>query len=215
MQDGTKTPAVARRRGRPRRVEPAQALDRALEAFWTHGYAGTSLDALSSATGMNRPSLYATFGDKQQLYLRTLDRFGEVMEAAAGAAMAEATSLREALSGFYRAALAVYLGDGRDEGPLARGCHAICTAAAEAPAEPAIRAALQAVLALIDSRLAERFRQAIAAGELPPDTDAEALGMLAGATLHSLAIRARAGTPRPVLERLVAAAVRQLLGPAG
>ena len=215
MQDGTKIPAVARRRGRPRRVEPAQALDRALEAFWTHGYAGTSLDALSSATGMNRPSLYATFGDKQQLYLRTLDRFGERMEAAAVAAMADAATLREALAGFYRGALSVYLGDARDDGPLARGCHVICTAAAEAPEEPAIRAALQAVLALIDRRLAERFAAAVAAGELPADSDVEALGLLAGATLHSLAIRARAGTPRPTLERLVEAAVARLCGPAG
>jgi AcrR family transcriptional regulator len=215
MQDGTKISA-ARGRGRPRRVEPDEALTRALDAFWTGGYTGTSLDELSAATGLNRPSLYATFGDKRQLYLRALARFADGMEAAVGAAMADAQTLRDALARFYGGALAVYLGDsGGGSAGLARGCFVIGTAAVDAPEEPAIREALQAVLMLIDTRLTTRFRQAIAAGELPPDTDAEALGMLAAATLHSLAIRARAGTPRPVLERLAAAAVVQLLGPAG
>lgn len=211
MQDGTKKTAT-RRRGRPRRVEPDEALDRALDAFWTGGYAGTSLDALRTATGMNRPSLYATFGDKRQLYLRTLARFADDMEAAVGAAMAEATTLREALRRFYAGALAVYLGDADPSMPaLARGCFVICTAAVDAPEEPAIRAALMDTLALIDRRLADRIRQAIRAGELPPNRDADTLALLAGATLHSLAIRARAGTPRATLERLADTAIAQLL----
>lgn len=213
MQDGTKISST-RGRGRPRRVDPDDALTRALDAFWTGGYTGTSLDELSAATGLNRPSLYATFGDKRQLYLRALARFADGMEAAVGAAMADAQTLRDALARFYGGALDVYVGA---PGPtaLARGCFVICTAAVDAPEEPAIREALHAVLTLIDTRLTARFRQAIAAGELPADADAEALGMLAAATLHSLAIRARSGTPRATLERLAAAAVAQLLGPAG
>lgn len=209
MQDGTKI-STPRRRGRPRRVEPGAALDRALDAFWTGGYTGTSLDELSAATGMNRPSLYAAFGDKRQLYLMALARFGQMMEAAVGTAMAEAPTLRDALARFYDGALDVYLSG---DAP-ARGCFVICTAAVDAPEEPLIRTALQDVLALIDRKLAARLRQAVTAGELPADRDVELLGALAAATLHSLAIRARAGASREQLAALAAASIAQLLGPA-
>lgn len=210
MQDGTKI-LPARGRGRPRRVEPEAALDRALDAFWTGGYNGTSLDDLSAATGMNRPSLYATLGDKQQIYLRALARFAQTMEASVSAAMADAPTLRDALARFYSGALDVYLSG---DAP-ARGCFVICTAAVDAPQEPAIREALNATLSLIDQKLAARFRQAVERGELPPDAHVDALGALAAATLHSLAIRARAGASRSSLEALAAASIAQLLRPAG
>ena len=67
-----KTDSSPRRRGRPRAYDPDVALSRAVETFWAHGYAGTSLDDLSAAMGMNRPSLYAAFGDKRDLYLKSL-----------------------------------------------------------------------------------------------------------------------------------------------
>lgn len=209
MQDGTKI-STPRPRGRPRRFEPDEALDRALDAFWTGGYTGTSLDELSAATGMNRPSLYAAFGDKRRLYLTVLDRFTQMMEAAVSTAMANAPTLADALARFYSGALTVYLGG---EG-IARGCFVICTATVDAPEEPLIRDALQSGLTLIDTRLAARFRQAVEAGELPADTDVDTLGALAAATLHSLAVRARAGTPRAALEALAAASIAQLLRPA-
>lgn len=210
MQDGTKTTAP-RPRGRPRRVEPSAALDRAIDAFWIGGYTGTSLDELSAATGLNRPSLYAAFGDKRQLYLTALARFVERMEAAVSTAMAEAPDLRGALARFYDGALDVYLSG--DE--PARGCFVICTAAVDAPEEPAIRDALQAVLTGIDVKLAARFKRAIASGELPADSNADALGALAAATLHSLAIRARAGASQAALTALAQASIDQLLRPAG
>lgn len=209
MQDGTKI-STPRGRGRPRRVEPEAALDRALDAFWTGGYTGTSLDELSAATGMNRPSLYAAFGDKRQLYLTAFARFAQRMESAIGPAMAEAATLADALAAFYRGALDVYL-----SGDEARGCFAICTAVVDAPEEPLIRDALNSVLNLIDARLAARFRMAVEAGELPPGTDVGMLGSLAAATLHSLAVRARAGASRSSLEALAAASITQLLRPAG
>jgi len=210
MQDGTKTSSV-RRRGRPRRVEPCAALDRALDAFWTGGYTGTSLDELSAATGMNRPSLYAAFGDKRQLYLAALAHFAQIMDTAVSAAMAEAPTVRDALARFYDGALEVYLSG---DAP-ARGCFVICTAAVDAPEEPLIRAALHDVLARIDRKLAARLQQAVTAGELPAGSDVDLLGALAAATLHSLAIRARAGAPREQLAALAAASIAQLLGPAG
>ena len=63
------------RLGRPREYDPEVALQRATDAFWDAGFSGTSLDDLSARTGMNRPSLYAAFGDKQALYLKTLESY--------------------------------------------------------------------------------------------------------------------------------------------
>ena len=77
-----------KRRGRPRAYEPQVALARAAAQFWKAGYAGTSLDDLVAATGMNRPSLYAAFGDKRDLYLKTLEYYREEGRALARDALA-------------------------------------------------------------------------------------------------------------------------------
>src|SRR3569623_3585959 len=92
---------MTKSRGRPKNYDPEVALDRALEAFWEGGFAATSLDALASATGMNRPSLYAAFGDKQSLYLKAMDRFSGGMREAVRGKLFNDGSLAEALTGFY------------------------------------------------------------------------------------------------------------------
>src|SRR6187402_1618698 len=112
-----------KRRGRPRAYDPAQALARAAEVFWKAGYAGTSLDDLVEATGMNRPSLYAAFGDKRDLYLKTLERYREEGRELARHALAGNPMLRVFLKRFYGKALELYLAGGP------RGCYSIGTAA--------------------------------------------------------------------------------------
>ena len=83
-----------KRRGRPREYDPDAALVRATESFWERGYSGTSLDELSEATGMNRPSLYGAFGDKRDLYLKTLAHYREEGRALARQALADQPTLR-------------------------------------------------------------------------------------------------------------------------
>src|ERR1044072_4831053 len=97
-----------KRRGRPRAYDPAQALARAADTFWKAGYAGTSLDDLSAATGMNRPSLYAAFGDKRDLYLKTLEHYRDQSPALTRAALADDPPLRVFLKRFYDKALDLY-----------------------------------------------------------------------------------------------------------
>src|SRR5918993_4135780 len=70
-------PSAPRKRGRPRAYEPDVALTRAMEVFWRDGFAATSLDTISAATGMNRPSLYAAFGDKRDIYVKAYERYRE------------------------------------------------------------------------------------------------------------------------------------------
>src|SRR3982074_382488 len=72
-----KVEAVAppKRRSRPRAYQPDVALGKALDLFRKDGFAATSLDDLSAATGMNRPSLYGAFGAKRQLYINSYGRY--------------------------------------------------------------------------------------------------------------------------------------------
>src|SRR5688572_30717433 len=90
-----------KKRGRPRGYDPATAVARAANTFWKAGYAGSSLDDLSAATGMNRPSLYAAFGDKRDLYLKTLEYYRDEARALARAALADRPPLKVFLKRFY------------------------------------------------------------------------------------------------------------------
>jgi AcrR family transcriptional regulator len=199
---------MPKRRGRPRAYQPEDALRAIIEAFWNTGYSGTSLDDLSAATGMNRPSLYAAFGDKQSLYLKALDRYCERGEAAMREALAYDRPLDEGLMRVYTKALSIYFsGEGRP-----RGCFAIGTATTEAVQDPEIRTALARGLRSLDDGFEARIRAAQESGELPEHADAATLAMLASATLHTIAIRARSGTERSELEKIARNAVAMICG---
>jgi len=193
----------APRRGRPRAYDPKTALARAAETFWKAGYAGTSLDQLAAATGMNRPSLYAAFGDKRGLYLKTLEHYRDEYRELARRTVADDPPLRVFLKRFYDAALDLYLAG--DDGP--RGCYSIGTAATEATVDPDVRAFLADSTRNTDAFLKSRIDKGRQRGEVPPDADTAALAYLATATMHTIAIRSRAGLPRQELDALVDAAI--------
>lgn len=197
-----------KRRGRPRSYDPDVALARAIESFWQAGYAATSLDDLSEATGMNRPSLYGAFGDKHDLYLRALAHYWEVSRRAMREALAYDRPLREALQRVYRLALTSYLsGKG---GP--RGCFAISTATTEAVRDAKIRTSLAQGLREIDEAFEARIRFAKDRGELRRGADPTALAVVASAVLHTLALRARAGASRSALQAVADTAVDFICG---
>jgi len=195
-----------KRRGRPRAYDPEEALARAAATFWKAGYAGTSLDDLSSATGMNRPSLYAAFGDKRDLYLKTLEYYRDEGRALSRAALAGEPPLRVFLKRFYDKALDLYFGDGP------RGCYTVGTAATAAAVDDGVRAFLAESMRSTDSFLRAQIEKAKARGEIARDADPVALAYLATATLHTLAIRSRAGLPRKELEALARAAIEVICG---
>jgi AcrR family transcriptional regulator len=197
------------RRGRPRAYDADTALARAVDAFWDAGFAATSLDDLSQATGMNRPSLYAAFGDKRELYQKALDRYRERAREAFKEAFADDEPLRSALRRVYDTAIAIYLSGARG----ARGCFIIGTAVTQAVTDVQARAALADTLVEIDEAFARRIRSAQRGGELPGEANPVMLGKLAAAALYSLAIRARAGASRTELEAVADAAVDLIGGP--
>src|SRR3954465_11362450 len=104
-----KLTAGAKRRGRPRAYDPETAIARAAATFWKAGYAGTSLDDLAAATGMNPPSLYAGFGDKRELSPKTPDHYRAEYRALARRTLADGPRLGVFLKRFYDAALDIYL----------------------------------------------------------------------------------------------------------
>jgi len=194
-------------RGRPRAYDPDVAMDRIIDVFWERGFAATSLDDLGAAAGMNRPSLYAAFGDKKAIYRGAVERFRTRMRATQRRILEEEPDIRAAVRGFLRSALKTY-SDG-DAGP--RGCMALCTANVEAASDDDIRADLSVILREMDAGLAQRFQRAKREGQIPSDADPAALGRLTAAVQHSLAIRARAGQPRAKLARMVDDAVAVIL----
>src|SRR5580765_4509571 len=175
--------AEPKRRGRPRAYDPDEAIARAAARFWKAGYAGTSLDDLSEATGMNRPSLYAAFGDKRDLYLKTLDRYVEEGRALARAALADDPPLRVFLKRFYDKALDLYFGDGP------RGCYTVGTAATVAAVDDEVRKFLADRVRNADDFLRRQIEKGQARGEIARNADPAALAYLATGTLHTLAVR--------------------------
>ena len=197
-------------RGRPRSYDPDKALAQARDRFWDAGFAATSVDELAAATGMNRPSLYGAFGDKKALYLKTLDYTRMRSRAGLEAALAGDGSLRDALRRVYAGAISIYLSG--KQGP--RGCFLVGTAATEAVADADVRRAFAASLHDFDDAFAARMRLAQQQGDLDASADATELARLASATLHFLAIRARAGESREALQATADAAVTLICGPA-
>jgi TetR/AcrR family transcriptional regulator, copper-responsive repressor len=199
-----------RRPGRPRAFEAETALARAMDAFWKDGFAATSLDDLSAATGLNRPSLYGAFGDKRALYVQAYGRYREHVRETFTPLFAEAAPLHDKLRRILLAALDLYLsGEG---GP--RGCFTVLSAASDAIADPEIRKIVGEAIDNMDRAFERLFEAARTAGELPADADPRRLALMVSAIIHTLSIRARARIPHAEIEPIVDGAVQTICGPA-
>src|SRR5688572_11869874 len=155
-----------RPRGRPRSFDPDEVLDKARAVFWNLGYAATSLDDLAAATGLNRPSLYAAFGDKHALYIAALRRSAAEAAAALGAALQTEAPLRVVLGIIFDRTVDIYR---RGEAGQ-RGCFLIGTAVTQAVDDAEARELLAAYIADTDRLFRERFerqRDQLAGGVAP------------------------------------------------
>jgi len=196
------------RRGRPLGFDPDEALARAMDVFWDKGYAATSLDDLTAAMEINRPSLYAHFGDKHALYQKALISYRDRSRAQTAQVLSEDKTLRQALSDFFAGALALYL-SGKNG---ARGCFTIGTALVEAISDSEIRKALADNIANLDQRMEKRIAHAQKMGEIAKTANPALLAKLASATLYTLAIRARAGQPKAELQKMIDAGIDAICG---
>ncbi len=196
------------KRGRPVQYDREQALQKVTDLFWSAGFAATSLDALSEATQMTRPSLAGAFGDKEALYIEALKRYRDAGVDAMRSTLSGKQSLRTELADVLRNSTDVYMASAK----AARGCLLIGTASVEAVHRPSVRRMLKESLGAFNAVLEERIRKAIADGELDSDVDAALLASVTSAIMHSLAVRARAGESRHALDELSRAAVDLICG---
>lgn len=202
MRNGTKI----RQRGRPRKFDSDTAIDAAKSTFLRNGYTNTTLDQLSTAMGMNRPSLYNAFTDKETLYQRSLQTYAEDMAVLFRDALEGELNFQKAVQRLYASALDAYY----TESGEAVGCMVACTAIAEAPSHPAIRQRAKEIMDGIDALVARRVARAVDQGQLPPGTNVKVHSRLIVGVLHTLAMRSRAGTPRKVLNEIATQAASML-----
>lgn len=189
-------------KGRPREFDVDKALDRALRVFWRKGYEGATLPDLTRAMGINRPSLYAAFGNKEGLFRRALDHY------AAG----PAAYVREALDEPTARAVAERLLGGAIDlltGPRTpRGCLLVQGALACGDAAESVRRELAARRQRTDTAVRQRFERARAAGDLPGGADPGELADFVMTVLRGMAVQAAGGAGREELRRVVALALR-------
>jgi AcrR family transcriptional regulator len=185
------------------------ALTQAMDVFWRDGFAATSLDDVTAATGLNRPSLYGAFGDKRALYIQAYRQYRARANAALTPLFATTEPLRPKLKRILLAALDLYLSG--EDGP--RGCFTVLTTSSDAIADPEIRAVVVEAIENTDRAFGRLFGDARAAGELSAGADPLRLARMASATIHTLSIRARARIPRAEILSIVDGAVATICGP--
>ncbi len=203
----TRNATGARKRGRPAEFDREAALDAALETFWRRGYGNASLDELTTAMNINRPSLYGAFGNKEQLYAASVDHYVTKIGASYLAPLAQ-PRVADALGGFFGAMIDGVTGK---HGP--RGCIVACTLPAEAGVSTAAQAQLAAVLDQIDGAWIARLAAAQGAGEIAKRRDVHVLGQLVASGMLALSIRARAGASKRTLRAIADEIVAAVLGP--
>jgi TetR/AcrR family transcriptional regulator, transcriptional repressor for nem operon len=184
---------------RPREFDADTALDRAMEVFWSKGYVATSLDDLCEVTGLSRSSLYATFGSKRNLLLRSVDRYVEQRNPRIAEILARPLPVRDAF-----AALARQFIDQIVAGPGRRGCF-LGNCAAELPrGDRAALARVRRGLEATEATFRHALAQAEARGELPPGANLNALARFLTAGFQGLRLVGKVNPDRSVLEGIAA-----------
>lgn len=189
--------AVARSRGvtgRPRRFDRASALERAKTMFWSIGYTGTSVAALTKELGISAPSLYAAFGDKDELFAEVLQSYVTQDTRALLESLDSHADVVRAFDAFFRTAVGLYAGD-----PLRKGCLIVTGAINCAPEQQKHVDLLRMLRGTTFERIKSRLFQALRDGQLLADTDLNALAQFFQAFLNGLALRARDGVEADAL----------------
>lgn len=185
-----------RPRGRPRAFDRDEVLDRAVTTFWAKGYSRASLDDLTEAMGINRPSLYATFGSKHDLFMEVIDRYSVTLGCQPVKALHSEPDIKKAVEEFLKASIRCVTSDGP------RGCLIVSVALEDAEIDDQVRNKLAGIFSETDRVIADHFRLAQDQGQLSPKSDPRALARMTISMTHSFAARARVGASRAKLSSL-------------
>ena len=199
------TDSAYRGKGRPRAFDREQALHRALEVFWQHGYESASVAELCNAMEIKPPSPYATFGNKASLFLEALRYYESTYWDAPAKRFMSEPDIYTAVANFFSESAQILLSP---ETPC--GCMVVLAAINIAEDEKEIIESVREVRLATKKMFADRLRRAIQDAQIPPDTDVPALAGALNTLLEGLSIHARDGLFQSELKAIAAHAVRML-----
>jgi len=187
---------------RPRAFCTDTALDRAMEVFWRNGYEGTSISRLTEAMGINRPSLYAAFGNKEELFQKALDRYVGLKNAHFDRALAAPTAREVVRTLLYEAAEIM------TDPTHPVGCLAVQGALSCRDETERVRQELAEIRVWFENRLRDRFEQERDAGRLPADCDPAALASFVSTVGYGMSVQASGGATTEQLRQVAETAMR-------
>ena len=191
---------MTRERGRPRAFDTDEALESALQVFWRDGFLGASLVDLTAAMGINKPSLYAAFGDKQALYLSALDRYAERRLKGPAERLEQNPDGKAAVREFLQALSALFADPALPGGCFIVNGSADCGSAAM---PESVEQALQSALRGNEALLRRRLERAADDGQLARGCSPSALAAFFIATVAGMSVMAKNGTGQAVLDTVV------------
>jgi AcrR family transcriptional regulator len=188
-------------RGRPRSFDREQALEQAMEVFWAKGFEGTSIADLTQAMGINPPSLYAAFGDKEKLFLQAVERY--TSRRGEDCPYCKEVTARGAVE-----KLLLYMADELTSEGHPPGCMMMMAAATSASASQQMQAILAQKRAGSRTMLKTRIERGIKEGDVPRETNAAELADFYSTVMSGMALLARDGATRKSLHATVENAMR-------
>ncbi|MFE4860260.1 TetR/AcrR family transcriptional regulator [Streptomyces sp. NPDC056670] len=183
---------------RPRKFDETHALTSAMDAFWRHGYEATSTRELADRTGLGQSSLYNTFGDKQQLYLRALRRYYDTTTAEQTALLRRPGPVKDWLRELIVGAVDADLADSGTP-----GCFAINASVEKASSDPAVKEEVRRHFSTVEDALCEAIARGQRAGEISAAHDARTLAGQVLSTYYGLRVLARVHSDRQALLNVV------------
>lgn len=189
---------------RPRKFDENTAIERAMQAFWTSGYEGTSTEQLCAATGLGRSSIYNTFASKHELFCKALQRYTETTAEARTEVLNTAAPLRQRVRRLFGSIIDEEFAHNR------RGCLAVNTVIEFGQADPEIAAIIKRDTARFVDQLRAVFEQGQRDGEIERGRDPVALARFVHTTIGGLRVQARRGADRATLESIAEVALAAL-----
>jgi AcrR family transcriptional regulator len=200
------TNIAKRPRGRPKGFIPDEALDRAVEMFWEHGYEGVDVDRIARAVNVTKPALYRAFGDKSTLLLKAVERYATTYGVPRMAAFQAEPDIHKAVAAFCEATVDT----ASDE--ACGGCMMAAAALGHSERVAEIRSYAAKGLTATADLFAKRFEKEMKAGRVTRTPSAKVRGRLLVDLLQGLQLRARSGIPREQLLQDARSYVPLILG---
>ncbi len=204
MNDVVKIEKAAKPRGRPLAFNQDEALDKALNVFWARGYEGASMAELTEALGINKPSIYAAFGNKEELFRKALTRYTTGPAAFVGEAMKE-PSARLVVEKFLMRAVEFFC-----DKSTPNGCMIVQGALTCGQSSSAIQQELIAYRSRIETMLTKRFELAKTQDDLPPSLNTKQLAKYIATIHQGMSVQATSGATREELTAIVEIALKNL-----